>query len=353
MMDRLALMNTAPHLPLNDVQRIVVVRALHLGDFLCSVPALRALKERFPQAELTYIGLPWAKEVVRRYHYIDRFLEFPGYRGLEGTLSDPVATSQFFIEARSYRYDLAIQMHGDGRISNSFTARLGARFSLGYRILGSRQPRQLDLELAFMSNVHEIFRWLRLVGFLGAQGSPQLEFPLVAEDEVEMETVAYSFGIDLEKPIVMLHSGAKESAKRWPPEAFSEAGDRLAEQLGAQIAITGSHDEIPLGRAVAERMRNRAHLLSGRTSLGGLAALLSRATLLITNDSGPSHLAAALGIPSVVLFGPTKPAIWAPLDRSIHKALWSGQDKPITSISVDRVVEESFRLVKECACLTS
>ena len=168
-----------------------------------------------------------------------------------------------------------------------------------------------------------------------------------------METVAYSSRIDLEKPIVMLHSGAKESAKRWPPGFLSEAGDRLAEQLGAQIAITGSHDEIPLGRAVAERMRNRAHLLSGRTSLGGLAALLSRATLLITNDSGPSSPCCSAWDSQRGPFGPTKPAIWAPLDRSIHKALWSGQDKPITSISVDRVVENLFRLVKECACLTS
>lgn len=338
---------------LNGIQRIVVFRALYFGDFLCSVPALRGLKERFPRAELTIIGLPWVKSIVHRFRYIDRFLEFPGFRGLEGLLTDSATTGQFFRDARSYRYDLAIQMHGDGRISNSFTGRLGARFSLGYRPPQSKRPRQLDLELGFASNEHEILRWLRLVGVLGVRTSPQLEFPLVPEDEDELKVVAQSSGIDLESPIVALHPGAKEPERRWPPEAFSELADTLTEQLGAQVIITGTRNEIALGREIAGKMVHRPHLLSGRTSLGGLAALLSRAILLVTNDTGPSHLAAALRVPSVVLFGPTEPAGWAPLDTTRHKAIWSGHGKPITCVPVAMAVQESLRLVKECACLTS
>lgn len=353
MIDRLSLLHQGRYSLLADIRRIVVFRALYFGDFVCSVPALRALKERFPQAELTLIGLPWVKGIAHRFSFIDRFLAFPGFMGIEGLLSDSAATERFFKDARNYRYDLAIQMHGDGRLSNSFTARLGARFSLGYRLSGSRRLRQLDLELAYASDEHEILRWLRLIGYLGIQGSPRLEFPLSAEDEDEVKAVAQGSGIELGRPMVILHPGAKEPAKRWPPEAFAEVADWLADQSGFQVLITGSGDEVALGEVVAQRMRNRAHILSGRTSLGGLAALLSKATLLITNDTGPSHLAAALSVPSVVLFGPTDPAIWAPLDRSRHKALWSGRGKPISSIPVDRVVEESRRLVSECASLTS
>lgn len=337
----------------DDVRRIVVFRALYLGDFLCAVPTLRALKRRYPLAELTFIGLPWTREIVDRFASIDRFLEFPGYRGLEGLISDSATSRRFIQEARSYRYDLAIQMHGDGRLSNGFVARLGARVSLGYRLPGCNRPHLLDLELEMESGEHEVLRWLRLVDALGAGGSPDLEFPLAPVDWMEAEAVARSIGIDLKRPLLAVHPGAKEPARRWPAAAFSEAADRLAEQLGAQVIVTGARDEVAIGREVAVGMRNHARILAGCTSIGCLAALLSLANLLITNDTGPSHLAAALGVPSVVLFGPTEPERWAPLDITRHKALWSGRGNPITSIPVAKVVEESLGLVKECAYLTS
>ena len=332
-----------------NVRKIAVFRALHLGDFICAVPALKALKKQHPLAELTYIGLPWLRAIADRFACIDRFLEFPGYLGLEGLSIDGDASQRFVRDARDYRYDLAIQMHGDGSVSNEFVAQLGARVSIGYRPIGCDLPNLLDLELEIDREEHEVLRWLRLVEVLGAQGSPDLEFPLLADDLEEANAVLLKAGIDPAQPLLAIHPGAKDPERRWPVASFAAAADLLAEQLGTQVVITGTASEAAIGRAVAESMSVPAAVLSGCSSIGGLAALLARASLLITNDTGPSHLAAAIGVPSVVLFGPTKPSRWAPLDVKKHRAIWSGCGNPISQIPVSRVVDESLELVSECA----
>ncbi len=349
-MDHQPSLCVGPALEVARVERIALFRALHLGDLLCAVPALRALRERFPGAEITLIGLPWVRGLLDRYPYVDRFQEFPGYRGLEGLAWEPVRTESFLEEARRRRYDLALQMHGDGRVSNGFVAQLGARVSLGYRSEASGLPPKLDLELRWAEGEHEVQRWLRLVSVLGAMGTPRLEFPLAPRDWMEAERVATRAGIDLQKPMVGLHPGGKEPSKRWPAERFAQVADRLAGETEAQVVVTGSREELEIAHRAAALVRSgRARVVAGETSLGGLAALLARMRLLVTNDTGPSHLAAALGVPSVVIFGPTDPRRWAPLDSSSHRALWSGPGNPITHISVEQVVEESLALVERWA----
>ncbi len=343
-----------PSLEIAEVHHIAMFRALYLGDFLCSVPALRALKQRFPDAELTFIGLPWLHGIVDRFRHIDRFVEFPGYGNLEGLLSDPATLGRFLTEAHGHGYDLAIQMHGDGRVSNEFVVQLGASATLGYRpSMDLVAPPQLDLELQWNDDEHEVLRWLRLVRALGATSDPQLEFPVLPGDEVESAEVAWAVGLDLRSPIMVVHPGAKDPDRRWPPASFALVADRLARELGAQVVVTGTCAELPIAQEVADLMQMDAHILAGKTSLGGLASLLSRARLLVTNDSGPSHMAAALRVPSVVLFGPTDPGRWAPTDTVLHRALAAGQGHPISSIAVERVLEESLRQVSRCAHLTS
>src|SRR5215216_2909145 len=142
------------------VQRIAVLRALFLGDLLCAVPAFRALRRRYPAAEITLIGLPWAEELVRRLPYIDRLLPFPGYPGIPEVEYCPERTAAFLSTARAYSYDLAIQMHGSGGISNGFVADLGARMSLGYR---QGTDERLLMSLPYCPDEHEVVRWLRLI----------------------------------------------------------------------------------------------------------------------------------------------------------------------------------------------
>ena len=106
--------------------RIAILRALYLGDFLLAVPAFRAIRRQFPEAEISLIGLPWARSLVRRFaHYLDRFVEFPGYPGIDEVPVCPERTARFLEEQQAYGYDLAIQMHGSGRTSNAVVIDLG------------------------------------------------------------------------------------------------------------------------------------------------------------------------------------------------------------------------------------
>src|SRR5947207_8384540 len=114
-------------------RKIAVFRALYLGDLLLAVPALRALRAGFPEAEITLIGLPWAASFARRFRfYVDRFVEFGGYPGIDEVAVDPGRSARFVEEQRAYGYDLVVQMQGSGRTSNPCALALGGRMTAGY-----------------------------------------------------------------------------------------------------------------------------------------------------------------------------------------------------------------------------
>ena len=313
--------------PPTPIRRIAIYRALFLGDLLCTVPAFRALRQGFPDAEITLIGLPWARAFVDRMPYLDHFCEFPGYSGIEEVPYDPAATERFLAAARAARYDLAFQMHGDGSVSNGFVAELGARRTVGYR---RADDDRLDLGLLHEPEEHEVLRWLRLVGSLGiAGGDPRLEFPTSpAERRRAAKLLRAADGAGAPGPLVGLHPGAKDPARRWPPERWAALADALALDYDARIVLTGGDAERPITAAVKAAMRSPALDLAGQTGLGEFAAAIARLDLLVSNDTGASHIAAATRTPSVILFGPSRPHGWAPLDRERHRVVDALDGKP-------------------------
>jgi ADP-heptose:LPS heptosyltransferase len=146
-----------------------------------------------------------------------------------------------------------------------------------------------------------------------------LEFPLYEDDFARLSQVHRAGSL---KPgaYACVHPGAADPLRRWSPENFAAVADRLATE-GLQIVLTGTAQERRLTAAVARRMKAPALDLAGQTDLGSLAALLSRARLLVCNDTGVSHLAAALHVPSVVVFTATDPARWAPLNGNLHRVV--------------------------------
>ena len=305
-------------LPLDEgwePQRIVVMRALHLGDLLCATPALRALRHRFPSAEITLIGLPWAENLVRRLSSIDRLVYFPGYPGMPEGDYHSNRTAAFLAEAREARYDLALQMHGAGDISNSFVAALGAQVSLGFRHVGDDR---LTFSLPYVADDLEIVRWLQLVSLLGAKTDTcEIEFPITAAEgqrAAELLASAPKAG----GPLVGLHPGGSTPLRRWPAERFAELADTLIERWDCRVVLTGHENERELTETVCRLARHPLLDLAGKTDLGTFAAVIDQLDFLITNDTGASHLAAASGTASVVIFGSTQPHQWAPLDRERH-----------------------------------
>jgi len=305
-------------LDISGMRRIAVFRALQLGDLLCAVPALRALRKAAPQARITLIGLPWASSFVSRYSMlVDDFISFPGHPGMPETEPQPDALPSFLATARAREFDLAIQLHGSGGLTNPLTLSLGAKRSAGFYLAGERCP-DADTFVLWIPHEHEVLRYLRLLARLGigADGD-QLEFPLRPDDHAELARTLPGL-----KPgsYVCIHPGARLPSRRWPPQRFAEVADGLAAQ-GWTVVVTGSADERPLTSAVLEAMQAPAIDLTGRTSLGGLAALVAGAGLLVCNDTGVSHVAAAVRTPSVVICSGADPGRWAPLDRQRHRVL--------------------------------
>jgi ADP-heptose:LPS heptosyltransferase len=303
------------------LDRVVLVRALKgLGDFLCVTPALRSLRHAYPESHLTLIGIESTRGLIARYgHLIDDFLAFPGFPGIPEEVLDVTRLPDFFATALGQRFDLAIQLHGNGSLMNPFTVMLGAQRSAGYHARSAYCPDPA-LYLPLDEDEHEVKRWLRLAEHIGAPPrGDSLEFPLLPEDWNALARLPEAVTL-LRGRHVVIHPGATEPARRWLPAHFAAVADHFA-SAGWQVVLTGTADEAPIATEVERGMRWPAINLAGRTGLGAMAAMLSRARLLITNDTGVSHLGAALRVPSVVVFLASNPRRWAPLNRRLHRVV--------------------------------
>ena len=302
---------------LTPPRRIAILRALQLGDLLVAVPAFSAIRKHFPEAEITLIGLPWAASFVHRYsHYLDRFVAFAGYPGIQEQPFKAKHTAHFLAEQRNYHYDLVIQMHGSGQASNALALDLGAKQTVGY--YEGTQPPGLTQGAPYPHDKHEIWRNLGIASLLGCSHlDPHLEFPLFEEDHAEAAALLRSLP-RAGRPWIALHSGSRPPARRWPIEYFAAVANNLVQRFNAQIILTGSPDEEQTVQAVLAHIKSPALNLAGKTSLGGMAALMSKLDLFISNDTGPSHIACAVDTPSITLFGPADFRRWAPLDTIRH-----------------------------------
>jgi ADP-heptose:LPS heptosyltransferase len=296
--------------------KIAVLRALQLGDLLCAVPALRALRAEYPAARVTLIGLPWAKEFAARFRrFVHDFIEFPGFPGLGERRCDGDALPRFFDAVQGRRFDLALQMHGSGEITNALVSLLGARYEAGFYREGHLCPDP-ERFVAWRDEEHEVLRYLRLMSRLGIQtrGSA-LEFPLTDQDWREWAALGLERG-----GYAVIHPGSQLPSRRWLAERFAQVADALAAD-GLKIVLTGTRTEADITRSVTRAMHSPALDLAGLTTLGGVAALVARSRLVVANDTGISHIAAALRTPSVIVSSGSDPRRWAPLDRQLHRVL--------------------------------
>lgn len=328
----------------DDIQSILVFRALQVGDLLCAVPALRALRARFPVARITLVGLPWASQFARRFSaYIDDFLAFPGHPSLPEPAADLDGYAAFIDRVRAARADLAIQLHGSGELSNPLVQAFGARLNTGFT---SRPQRDGATFFPYPERGHEAARWLSLVTLLGGErGDLALEFPVLEADEAELRATGLP-AVLAGRPYVCLHAGARDPARRWAVDGFAAVGDALAAR-GLAVVLTGSEVEQALAASVAARMRHPAVNAAGPLSLGAMAALMRDARLLVCNDTGVSHIAAGLRLPSVVVFTRDDAAHrerWAPMDGVRHRWVVGADER-----AADAVLQASLGLLQATA----
>ena len=277
-----------------EVERIAVLRANALGDLLFALPALDALRAAYPGARLTLLGRAWhAGFLDGRPGPVDEVVALPdglpeaedGAPELVGALADR-------------RFDLALQLHGGGRHSNPFVRRLGARVTAGLR---TPDAEPLDRWVPYVYYQHEVLRLLEVATVVGAPMRSITPTLAVTDRDREEADAALPTCTAPPGPLAVLHPGATDPRRRWPAASFAEVGDALA-SAGARVVVTGDRSEAALVEEVAGRMGATAVALPGTLSLPALTGLLARAAVVVANDTGPLHLAAAVGTPTVGVF---------------------------------------------------
>jgi ADP-heptose:LPS heptosyltransferase len=313
---------------LSATPHILLVRPDHLGDLVMTTPVLHALKQQAPSAHITMMVGPWSSEIVARHPDIDRILTcpFPGFqRAAQKALAPYILLFNTAKQLRRGHFDLAINLRPDfwWGAALLYLARIPRR--VGYPL----EPGKpfLTHTLPFQSPEHNTVSSLRLASTaLQALDYPFLEEPYTPEryplhfiptnDEHKWVTNRlHNEGIETCVSMVVIHPGSGAAVKLWRTEGWAACADALTKSLTiatpVRIMLTGSKNERPMLEEIARRMQSPAVLVTDAT-IGQLGALLARALLVLSVDSGPLHLAVAQGTPTVGLFGPTNARIFGP-----------------------------------------
>lgn len=280
------------------VSRVAVLRANALGDYIFCIPALEAIKRAWPDAELVYLGNAWHRDFLAgRPGPVDRVEVVPRYNGIpheSDHISDPGVVDAFFERMRAERFDIAFQMHGGGGNSNPFVRKLGARKTAGMTADGA-EPLDINIPHVFYRN--EVLRNLEIVTAAGAQpGSVDPVMTVTVNDQKELDAAIPMSRIC--RPFAVLHPGASDVRRRWSAEKVAAVADALAAR-GVGVYLTGIDAETGLCEDVAGIAKSVPVNTCGKLSSNALTALLSQAALVVSNDTGPLHLARALGTRTV------------------------------------------------------
>jgi ADP-heptose:LPS heptosyltransferase len=282
-----ALPNAPVDSPLPAVRKIAVLRGGALGDLIMALPAMHALKESYPGATLTLLGTQsYARLLAGRPGPVHEVLPLP--------LRDGEA--RYLDVARARRFDLAVQLHGGGRWSNPFVLGLGARYAVGSR---AEDAPPLDRTLPFAYYHHETLRALQVAELAGARTSAIDPVLSVCSDDLAAADLVLE-GLPL--PLVTVHPGATDPRRRWPHQRFARVAAALAGD-GCGVAVVGTAAETDLvQRVVAGAGSTAVRSLAGMLDERALVGVLARSAVLVGNDSGPRHLAAAVGTPTVAVY---------------------------------------------------
>lgn len=282
-----------------------------------TVPALRALRQLLPEAHITLATRSFAKGIFAGADFIDDLLVYDQGTSLFGRV---LARAR---EWRNRRFDLAILF------PNSFEAAVvarlgGANLRIGYASEGRRFLLSHALDLPVWREArHESFYYLNIIAELEQllrgqsailEQEPVVDLSVSKDRQADAIAFLHELGVREGRPLIAICPGSINSrAKRWPAERYAALADRFIDELCAEVVLIGSADELDVSEDVIRHMRQQPILLTGKTDLVVAVAILNQVELLVTNDTGPAHIAAALGRPTLVIFGPTNPLTTRPL----------------------------------------
>jgi lipopolysaccharide heptosyltransferase I len=298
--------------------RIVLIKPSALGDIIQTLPVLAALRRRYPRAHITWLVNRSYEPLLRGHPHLDDVLPFDRGAARHGLWRATLAYARFLRDFRARRFDLVIDLQGLLR-SGLFTAASGAarRVGLSSAREGATWFYTDIVPVADFNAIHAVDRYWLVAQALGVGDGP-IEFRLpVREPERLWAEEAMR---DCPRPWLAFGVGSRWVTKRWPPEHFAALARRAQAAFGGTVVFVGGKDEEELADATGSRLDGPWRNLSGRTTLPQLTALLARADVMVANDTGPLHLAAALGRPVVAPYTCTKVALNGPFGQA-HRAV--------------------------------
>lgn len=290
------------------LRKVVMVGQMRLGGFICTTPALRALKCALPQTEVVMITVEALRDLVARSPHLDRFVAVPDLMLEQAARPiDARGFTEFLLQMQEEHFDLAIQLRGYGLRSNPYFPLLGAALNVGF--VGPDDMPLLDAGLPFPKEGHLVDRCLELAAFLGAPACGRhTEFALDPEDHA----AAAALLTGARQPLIGVHPTASEPERVWRPERFAAVAGELQRLYGGTVVII-TEQRGQAAELIATEVKGACLNLAGMTSLPVLGAVIDRLAVLVSNDTGPAHIAYALGTPTVSLFAAaTRTPFWPP-----------------------------------------
>lgn len=289
-----------------DIKKILIIRNDGIGDMLNSTPAISALRASYPDAHISVFGKYPSSEVLKFNPDVDEIISHDNDSFLKNL--------KLLKRIRSYRYDLAVVLQNSSEC-NLLACISGAKYRIGRK--GKRFSSMLTHRIKSKDQKgtkHEIERNMDVVKFIGAKQTKQnLVFALSDEEKNLAKEFLEQRG--LRRQIAGIHPGGSSFDKLWQAEKFAEIADKIYNQFGLDILLFSGPNEQDL----VNEFRNKISVpfvCAGQITLRMMSALMERCSIFVCNDSGPMHIASALNIPTVAIFGPTDHIRWRPLNKN-------------------------------------
>lgn len=303
-------------------KRILVLRTDLIGDLVLSLPVIRLLKQTYPEAEIDLLALPSSAKIIEHDPDIANVITYDPniWRRPKALLQGKNWREVRALRSRlrNRHYDLTVSVFGPWAAILAVMSGAKRRIGFGKESYpGFMTDSVAGAHWTTGDRLHEVDYCLQLAQASGAKPKPNDRTPtlfVTPQTSAEAEQLLQQVGVQFDKPIIACHvSSNNGQSKRWPIPYWAKLIDQLIREDGANVILTGAPSDLPLIESIQRRVHEQPINLAGKTSLAQLAALLKRADLVITGDSGPMHIAAAVGTPLIAIHGPTDPAMSGPV----------------------------------------
>lgn len=303
--------------------KILVIRTDRIGDVVLSTSVLKALRENYPKSHIAVMVTPYTREIIEENPYIDEIIVYDKNKEHRGL----IRFWKFIRKLKKNNFDLAIILHTKKRTNLiAYLSRIPRRIGYEDKKFGFLLTDKIK-DIRPLGLKHEIDYCLNLLEKLGIKPKDKTTYAAVKKEDLAwVDNFLEANGIGKNDKIICLHPGASCVSKRWLMVRFIELAKRLIERYSAKIILVGDGGDVKIAEEIAKDIKGPVLNLAGKTTLSRLSAVLKRSRLFISNDSGPVHIASAVGTPVISIFGRNQaglsPVRWKPigkLDRYLHK----------------------------------